>query len=139
MGTRSLTRVIENSKVYMVMYRQYDGFPNTHGKELSDFIGAKPIVNGMSGGRKGLFNGASCLAASIVSFFKIEAGGFYLYPSDTTDAGQDYTYDIVVKEPENFNERGVLTFKVESYGKVLFEGGREEFAEFCGKEASGEE
>ena len=40
----------------------------------------------------------SCLAAQMVSYFKDEPGGFYLYRADTRDIGEEYVYTIYVEK-----------------------------------------
>jgi len=37
MGTRSLTYVYDNKEPLVCMYRQFDGYPSGHGKELAEF------------------------------------------------------------------------------------------------------
>ena len=34
----------------VVMYRQFDGYPDGHGRELKEFIGDMVFVNGLAGG-----------------------------------------------------------------------------------------
>ena len=92
MGTRSLTILYDNEhKEIAVLYRQYDGYPDGHGKELAEYLaGAK-------------YNDYHCLAANIVRHFKDtaadgEKGGYayniYLYPAGTRDMGEDYIYKV---------------------------------------------
>jgi hypothetical protein len=99
MGTRALTVVQENDKDVIVMYRQYDGYPDGHGQELADFLKGITLGNGISGDKAmGTFaNGMGCLAAQIVAHFKTEAGGFYLYPGETRDCGEEYTYIVTAR------------------------------------------
>jgi hypothetical protein len=129
MGTRSLTFVREkgknkNNKVtytkIICMYRQFDGYPSGHGQELADFLKSRKLVNGMGGeARTSIFNGPNCLAAVLVSDFKgKEAGGIYLHPVGTKDAGQDFTYYVDVDMDTYTIE---LTCKTSS-GKILFKG-----------------
>jgi len=108
MGTRSLTFVTKTGtysdtgkkykEKYICMYRQYDGYPDGHGQDLIDFLVSGTMVNGL-GMNQGeiVFNGTGCLAAQIVANFKEGAGGIYLYPTNTKNAGQDYEYHV------NFN------------------------------------
>jgi len=136
MGTRSLTKFIEKAKVdgkekkqtIMVMYRQFDGYPEGHGTELADFLKDRKLVNGY-GADKNVFNGMGCCAAQVVAHFKKGVGGFYIYPSNTTDAGQDYNYTV-----EGNFETGELTLSCyEAYGKrpkLLFKGDPKDFAAF---------
>lgn len=97
MGTRSLTKVIEDGQIIVNMYRQFDGYPSGHGQELFNFLNGITLVNGMSGDEKRkIANGAGCLSAQIVAHFKKEPGGFYLYPASETNCGQDYEYLVDV-------------------------------------------
>lgn len=112
MGTRSLTVFKDNSnKEIVVLYRQFDGYPESHGKELADFLKGKKIVNGIAGDTKNIFNGMYCLAASVISHFKKVAGAFYIYPAKTRNLGEDYVYYVKGKvgeeatiEVEGFND-----------------------------------
>lgn len=139
MGTRSLTRVnAENGERYLNLYRQYDGYPTGHGKELFDFLDGIEIVNGFSGDmRAGTHaNGPGCLAAQIVAHYKKEIGGIYLYPTDRTDAGQDYEYIVTVTSAEAMgpDRRGSIVVEVVSYDGSLFKGGVAEFGAWCDKD-----
>ena len=99
MGTRSLTVFTDsNDEEIVVMYRQFDGYPEGHGKELADFLKNKTMVNGISGDETMIFNGMECLAASVVAKFKEGVGGIYLHPAGTRD--QDYVYFVSGKVGE---------------------------------------
>lgn len=98
MGTRSLT-VFKNDydwsgEEIVVMYRQYDGYPEGHGMELARFLSKGKMVNGLSSSVPVQFNGMGCLAAQVVAHFKDGAGGFYLYPGGTRDVGEEYIYEV---------------------------------------------
>lgn len=102
MGTRSLTYVEnEQGTPILCMYRQFDGYPSGHGDELAKYLAAHRIVNGFGAGDtwENAFNGAGCMAASIVAHFKESIGGFYLYdPSEeNADHGQEWVYTVSVK------------------------------------------
>jgi hypothetical protein len=79
------------------------------------------MVNGIPVGKDELFfNGMGCLAAQMIVNFKKSAGGFYIYPVDSTDCWQEYEYhvyedSVVVKNPD----------------EVIFDGSWEEFRHFC--------
>lgn len=97
MGTRSLTVMQEEDGTEIaVLYRQMDGYPTGHGKDLADFLHGRVIVNGYSSDTpERAFNGASCMAAQIVSHFKgEEVGSFYLRPAGTRDTGEEYIYEV---------------------------------------------
>jgi hypothetical protein len=149
MGTRSLTRVIEHfasdkgdvASTLVCMYRQMDGYPSGHGADLAEFLKGMKIVNGIGASNpKKIANGAGCLAAQLVAHFKDGPGSIYLYPADTTDAGQDYEYDIHISHNDGI---GVTAYEPE-YGEVgghysvtgrktIFAGTVPMFDKFCHK------
>jgi hypothetical protein len=128
MGTRSLTFIYgdesESNDVknaILCMYRQFDGYPSGHGKELAEFIKSLTIVNGIGGGEKmGTHaNGIECLAAQLVKEFKKEIGGIYLMAPAHMDkfghAGEEYRYHLWEGEP------GEVHMRVEDSARVLLE------------------
>ncbi len=123
MGTRSLTFVYDRSEAVINMYRQFDGYPSGHGIELADFLNSfVEITNGyhFDDTRK-IANGMGCLAAQLVSNFKVGVGQFYLYPINARDCGQEYEYHI--------HENRVV---VKNYsGNVIFDGDWSGFRSFC--------
>lgn len=120
MGTRSLTVVVDNCsetpKEICVLYRQFDGYPSGHGRELVDFLKGMQVVNGFSAPNPKLANGPNCLAASLVAYFKKETGGFYLYPADTRDCGEEYVYTITV------NKNSIILTVVDINGDIIYDG-----------------
>lgn len=96
MGTRCLTFVYDGDQPVVNLYRQFDGYPTGHGIELANFLnGFDGIVNGLPvGDTRKLANGMGCLAAQMISHFKVHAGGFYLYPPDERGYDQDYEYHV---------------------------------------------
>jgi hypothetical protein len=140
MGTRSLTFVYnEQNKPIINMYRQYDGYPTGHGAELADFLSVGRLVNGMAltkTAEEFVFNGMSCLAASMIAQFKQSPGGFYIYSVDETDCGQDYEYHIYDSGKGLYIEVvdcGCNMFGVTMSDKhdFVFKGNLKEFTEFC--------
>jgi hypothetical protein len=105
------------------MYRQFDGYPSGHGAELSVFLNSfEAITSGIEiGDKRKLANGMGCLAAQLVAHFKTDAGGFYLYPVNSKDCGQEYEYHI-------YSDR--ITVKDDT---DIFTGSWENFTEFCTK------
>jgi len=115
------------------MYRQFDGYPDVHGVELANFLFNKKVVNGYSSikdERVGNFNGASCLAASVISHFKNgKIGNIYLYSAGTRNCGEEYIYTIYPEKKEIGWKDGVK-IKIDarvSDNTKLFEGYPEEF------------
>jgi hypothetical protein len=124
MGTRCLTEVLEqNGDVIITLYRQFDGYPTGHGKELKDFLEGFHICNGIGIEQdKGKWaNGMSCLAAQLVSYFKEGIGGFYLYKPGTRDVWEEYIYTI----SENGNH--TLNITVDDGDMILYSGPIEDF------------
>lgn len=134
MGTRSITTIIDSQWGKPVklctMYRQYDGYPSGHGKELSEFLSGMRVCNGYGTEQaKGKWaNGAGCLAAQMVAHFKDGIGGIYLTAPRTELEGEDYGYEIKI------NEDLSITVKVMDGSKKAFEGTVKDFAEFCAEE-----
>lgn len=122
MGTRSLTRVIEDRKTLVCMYRQMDGYPSGHGQELAEFLHGIQMVNGIGKEKPRIANGYSCLAAQLVAHFKTEPGSIYLYPADTEDAGQEYEYEIHGKFGNPPPPPVVKVYSASKRRKKLFEG-----------------
>jgi hypothetical protein len=149
MGTRCLTRIhTEAGEKLLNLYRQFDGYPCGHGNDLFNFLDGFEIVNGYSGdeGEKAA-NGAGCLAAQMVAHFKMREhepakrrdkaiGGFYIYPVEQKDFGQDYEYIVTIKEiawGSDQKNGSISNIKVISYGDVEFDGTLEEFHAYCNK------
>jgi len=101
MGTRCLTVFVDGETEIAVLYRQMDGYPMGHGKELATFLSEAMVSNGIRLGDVGtVFNGISDCAVRTISYLKNENGGpgeagmFYLYPAKTRDVGEEYIYYI---------------------------------------------
>lgn len=126
MGTRSLTVFKdESNNDVSVLYGQFDGYLEGHGKDLAEFCAGKTVVNGIRAdhNRNQLANGIGCLAAQVIANFKTEVGGFYVYPGGSRNTGEEYIYYIsaeIGKEPD---------IKVDAYGETLFEGSASELLE----------
>lgn len=126
MGTRSLTFVYNDDTPIINMYRQYDGYPSGHGKELAQFLNSiEAVTNGiLFGETRKTANGMGCLAAQLVAHFKKGVGGIYLYSTNSIDCGQDYEYHVYQ------NKVKVVNWK----NQTLFEGPWKEFEDFCSKD-----
>lgn len=98
MGTRSLTIVRSGGVEILNFYRQMDGYPTGHGKELKDFLAGIEIVNGYSGEMKvGTHaNGMGCLAAQLVAHLKNlhGLGGIYIKAPGARRLGEEYIYQL---------------------------------------------
>lgn len=105
MGTHSLTYFIDPhhaGEPTACMYRQMDGHPSGHGRELAEFLAPITIVNGCGvGDAAGTHaNGPGCLAAQAVAHFKNDqgVGGIYLEPTTRTARWEDYVYKVFADE-----------------------------------------
>jgi hypothetical protein len=130
MGTRSLTIFNSNysDEEIVVMYRQYDGYPTGHGKELLEFLKGMTIVNGISAKKNPdkFANGMDCLAAQVVKHFKKDAGGFYLHRAGTRDVGEEFIYTIY----QDKDTKGVMIKVQDTYDgedNVIFDGNIEKY------------
>lgn len=137
MGTRSLTKVFdEQGDMVVNMYRQFDGYPSGHGKELHAFLDDRDIVNGFNPGMDGkkVSNGMSDLAAQLAWWFKQDSllGGIYLEPTKHGDHGQDYEYHIRITA--QLLQVTVYRGEYRSGKKPLFQGDVDDFGAFCAKE-----
>jgi len=152
MGTRSLThfkRDSIDSPTLMTMYRQYDGNPSGHGKDMVDFLSKKEVYNGYPLHAFHDFNGMGDVAAQTVahlktwhyplteaealdgSFFTTEnrmvnprygeprIGNVYIVEPDSTDQGEEYVYTVYLDDAEK-----QIFIKVEDayQNTVLFQG-----------------
>lgn len=138
MGTRSLTKFYDENGAHMVtMYRQFDGYPEGHGKDLGEFLSEKKLINGITvGGRQTVrnsANGMGCLAAQCIAAFKEEAGLGGIYINAEKGSGyEDYTYEVRAKD-------GEYDITVYEWKKKVFNGDIEHFLAFCNGENIGDE
>ena len=127
MGTRCVTYFFdkeEDTDPFFCLYRQFDGYREAHGVDLSDFLCGKTLVNGIPGGvdKSTLANGMGCLAAQFVAKMKTEVGNFYIYPPKLgEDHWQDYEYHVWPNLVRVFN----------GYDVKIFEGTWSEFQAWC--------
>jgi len=121
MGTRAVTIIKnENGDNICNLYKQYDGYPSEHGRELVEFLSDIVIVTGLDASEEeNIANGMGCLAAQIIAHFKNTPGGFYIYPVDQPDQGQDYTY--IVSFEKMGKSANVKCFNRDN-GTLVFEG-----------------
>jgi hypothetical protein len=119
MGTRSTTKIYEEGKLILSLYKQFDGYPDDWGLDLKEFIVSKRWVNGISGDATNVFNGAGCFALQLVCAFKKQAGDIY---ATTEDDMQEYNYIIDIQNDKDFDDDKVIIVacdEEESYNEVL--------------------
>jgi hypothetical protein len=117
MGTRALTHVFDGDKAVACIYRQCDGYPDGHGKDLADFMLSRLLVNGIDGSSppdgKVKANGMGCFAAQLIGDLKSKnpVGNIYLYPAGTSDVWEDYVYEVHadrLKVSQTYGDAGVI-------------------------------
>lgn len=126
MGTRCLTIIHDEAVPLICMRRQFDGYLRGHGLELATFLLDMKIVNGLGLGleREQVANGAGCLAAQMIAYFKNEPGNIYIEPMPDEDTDHvDYVYKVMV-------DSGKITVEVTGDGNN-FKGTVSEFAKYC--------
>jgi hypothetical protein len=122
MGTRSTTKIYLDDKLYLSLYKQYDGYVEDWGKELKDFFKSGKMVNGFPINSKDkLFNGVGCFALQLVTEFKEGVGDLY---ATTEEDMQEFNYTITFKElgEDGFRKITSVTFECledEDYREVF--------------------
>ena len=135
MGTRSLTKFIsqhdDEKFVITCVYRQYDGYPQGHGKELADFLNSGVMVNGIGQSEEKQFNGIGCLAAQFIAEFKKGVGNLYIHQPDSKDCGEEYVYEVIYKYPKGFGKVDEDSLTMSCYdvykNETIFKGNPKEF------------
>ena len=85
MGTRSLTHFVDSNKqTILTLYRHYDGYPSGHGKDLEHLIDKWWSQ----------CNGFEDFVAMCISELKTEPYNFYIYPPNSKNCGEEYTYTV---------------------------------------------
>ena len=76
MGTRSITTIFDQQTPIAAIYQQYDGDPTGVGQAIHEWAKGKRLVNGIrsNDNPNKIWNGAGCLAASLVAHLKEPAG-----------------------------------------------------------------
>ena len=107
MGTRSHTNVFgrfdkdDEWQHVCTIYRQMDGYPKWHGRDIKEILEGKNVVNGIGTNKTNILNGAECLAAYLVGKLKGDEPGSIYLQAPTEDAkGIDYVYDLFVDAGE---------------------------------------
>ncbi len=94
MATRALININQGQTTLCTIYKHYDGYPDSLGSALADFLRPIAIVNGLGGDYQRTANGMPCLAAQVVAHLKDGAGDVYLYPPGEFGMCEEYVYDI---------------------------------------------
>ena len=125
MGTRSLT-IFQEKEEIAVLYRQFDGYPEGHGRELAEFLAGFKVTHGKIE-KPRTANGMQCLAAQIIAHFKTGPGEFYLMPAGRRRAGEEYRYTVYGVSPmePHIRAEAVTCFEMLLEGEtvtLLFDG-----------------
>lgn len=90
MGTRCTTKIYEDGRLLLALYKQYDGYPDGWGQELKSFLHKGIFVNGFRRSDDILqFNGVGDFVLLLVKEFKEGTGGLY---ATTEENQQEYNY-----------------------------------------------
>lgn len=132
MATRALIKInIKQDEMVtplVCIYKQSDGYLSGLGATLYEFISRKKIVNGIGRDRDpvNISNGAYDFAGQLIYELKErqQLGGVYLYPMDTNDVGQDFTYTVTFVETTSYDGVDVLdSVSIDCLGdEVVFTG-----------------
>jgi hypothetical protein len=137
MGTRSLTVFVDefDSKEIVVLYRQFDGYPDGHGRELAEFLKGIVLVNGipMDSGDVRMANGMACLTAQVIAHFKTEVGGFYLHAAGTHDCWEEWIYTVYPKKGKIYIRCEDAYAKKEGEDAVFYDGPADRFSKETNK------
>ena len=139
MGTRALIKInIKDGKSItplVCIYKQHDGYLSGLGATLHEFLNRKTLINGIGGkpDPANYSNGIADLAGQLVCELKnkFALGGVYLYPTDTKDVGQDYTYTVNFSQGKSFDSVDALdSVSIDCYGNEVVFNGDEMLSEF---------
>lgn len=133
MGTRTLVHIKDGKKTIATIYRQYDGYPTGMGDDIKEILnhGRVIILNGFNGQKVPLhFNGMGCLAAFLIGELKQKKiGNVYIYPANSKDVGEDYTYTLTesngkvkIKVVENYENRVIFNGLLKYFDGKTVEG-----------------
>lgn len=107
MGTRSITHIHEmkslcnKEEIVCSFYRQFDGYPSGHGKDLSNWLKSKRLVNGIGAGFKegADHNRAGQMAIELMHSLKSETS-IECMTTGEKGVGEEYIYDIYYRDDD---------------------------------------
>lgn len=131
-----------NGEEIAVLYRDRDGCPSDHGRELAEFLSGIRIVSElperedpadglvqvifepgerfMRNGER-IAEGMTCLAAQLVAFFKQEVGAVHLFPAGARVEDESYTYHVS-GQPDGEVRIRLIENSPEGESEELFDG-----------------
>lgn len=102
MGTRSTTVLMDDkNRPIAIMYRQFDGYPSGHGKDLVTLFKRSILVNGFSSryDERLQVNGMNDCAVQVITALKNKSGAGSIYLYNSADARQEeYHYTVYAKK-----------------------------------------
>jgi hypothetical protein len=120
MGTTSTTKIYQNGKLLLALYKQYDGYvEGGWGDDLKKFLKSGTFVNGINASKgEKIFNGAGCFALQLVKEFKDGAGELY---ATTEDDEQDYNYmiDVIHRPLHKYKEIKISCKEDPQFNEIL--------------------
>ena len=122
MGTRSLTFIKdrESKEQSINIYKQYDGYPEGWGVQLSQYLRDIKVVNGYGMDQEHntkIVNGVGCLIAKFLTEFKTKTGGIYVYPVKDISVDNNGGIEIKIKQVGYMKDDKYI-----SKTKTIFEG-----------------
>lgn len=108
MGTRSTTKIYEDGRLLLAIYKQFDGYTDGWGKELKNFLHKGVFVNGFRRTEGKLqFNDVGDFVLLLVKEFKEGTGGLY---ATTEDDEQEYNY--IIEFDHNEKDYGKMKYSI---------------------------
>lgn len=102
MGTSSTIKFVSvkdgKIQLYVIIYQQFDGHPESVGSQLVKFVKSKKMVNGYND-KHSQFNGFGCMIAQYIASIKDGAGNLYIYPTDSK-CNALYNYVLTYNEDD---------------------------------------
>jgi hypothetical protein len=102
--TNAVIHFFQDNSYMCSVYHHGDGYPDSVGRDLKDFIKSREWTRGIDGD---CFNGAGCFVAQYIKNFKYGSGNLYMHVRDSYKGNFNYnvnmvTKDFLVKEIEIF-------------------------------------
>jgi hypothetical protein len=97
MATSALIRIYERNTLLVTIYKHWDG--NTVGDTIKQIIKAGQCGNGIPANKRELgsfFNGAGCLASSVIAMLKQSPGDVYI-TNNVQPGDVNYVYEVRYK------------------------------------------
>jgi len=99
MGTRCVVEVLdEDGEQLVCLFGMFDGFYDSVGKDLHEFVSKFTIVNGLSHQESAIANGMGCLALQLVSHLKKKPGVWYALSG--VRSNEKYHYVVQISETD---------------------------------------